>query len=683
MRSILNPFRKYSWLFILWFIMGESSLGFAQYAKPDLQEISLKEIKGIAKNALRTGDTYTALFYYEAWANEKPKDVKVVYQTAELYRESRNYLKAEEWYLKSLEMDAEKEPRAFFYLAKVQMSLKKYKEAKENFLVFKKKSADLKDPAYRRLTKNGLLSCDYALQQTDSSKSSAVKHLDASINKAHIEFSPFLYDEETLIFGSLRESNLNFYDVELQDSLKLPTRKLYVAKKEDDKWTAKGELNGPFNDASVNLGNAAINLNKDRIYFTKCAKNWYGKMICHLYYSDKGNKGWKAAVKMNELINLSNYTTTQITIGKDFKKNTELIYFVSDRPGGKGDLDVWYTEHDPRKNTYKEPRNAGSKINTAGKETTPYYDIETHRLYFSSDGHPGIGGLDVFNAIGEKRKWEKLTNMERDINSPADDLYFSLNESKKGGFLVSNRVGGEALLSPTCCDDIYAFSFNKFIDIQYAGRVMDSMDCIKNYVLSMYIQDSSKSEKYLVKRIEMDDCNYTLQLQQGMRYVIEVEKEGYFNYVEEVSTENIISSTTIEKEVSISKIPDQPMVLPNILYEFNSAALTTESMETIDNYLYKLLIDNPEIIVLLAAHTDSKGSEAYNLNLSQKRAASVVNYLIKKGISRERLKSKGFGESKPIAPNTHPDGSDNPEGRSKNRRTELEVIGKLKIGIEE
>lgn len=678
MRSFLNrAHRRYRFYVILILLLFGAEVN-AQYAPPNLSDASLKEIKGTAKEALRTGDTYTALFYYEAWASEKPRDFKVVHQTAELYRQSRNYKKAEEWYLKSLSVDPDKDPTVYYYLAKVQMSLMKYDEAKENFLIFKKRLSDIKDPSYRRLTKNGILSCEFASKQNDSSKTSVVKHLNSSVNKAHIEFSPFLYDEETLVFGSLRESQLNYYDVELQDSLMLPTRKLYVAVKEGDSWEAKGELNGPFNDPEVNLGNATINLNKDRIYFTKCERNWYGKMICHLYYSDKGNKGWKEAVKMNDMINLSNYTTTQVTIGKDFKKNTELIYFVSDRPGGKGDLDIWYTEYDPRKNTYKEPRNAGSKINTAGMETTPYYDIETHRLYFSSDGHPGSGGLDVFNITGEKRKWENLINMERDINSPADDLYFSLNSTKKGGFLVSNREGGAALLSPTCCDDVYAFSFNKFIDIQYAGSVMDSLDCLKNYVVSMYIQDSSKTEKYLVKRMEMNDCQYTLQLQQGMRYVIEVEKDGYFNSVEEVSTEDIITSTKIEKNTNITKIPDQPMVLPNILYEYNSAELTPESMETVDNYLYKLLVDNPKIIVLLSAHTDSKGSEGYNLNLSERRAATVKNYLIKKGIDRNRLKSKGFGESKPIAPNTHPDGSDNPEGRSKNRRTELEVIGTVK-----
>ena len=273
---------------------------YAQYTKPQLEDKSLKEIKGMAQNALRMGDSYTALFYYEEWAVRKPESFKIIYQTAELYRSSRNYGKAEEWYLKAIELDAEKEPLSYFHLANMQLSLEKYKEAKENFLLFKKKSKDLKDRSYRKLLSNGIASCDYAMSLNDTSKAALSSHLGSSINKPHIEFSPFLYNEETLIFGSLRENGLNYYDVELHDSMKIPMRKLYVATKEGDEWVAKGELNGPFNEQNQDLGNAVLNESGDRIYFTLCQKNWQGKVICHLYFSNKGNNGWQKAVKMNE-----------------------------------------------------------------------------------------------------------------------------------------------------------------------------------------------------------------------------------------------------------------------------------------------------------------------------------------------------------------------------------------------
>lgn len=664
-------------LFILFCFFLSNLEILAQYTKPELGDRPLKEIRGMAQNALRMGDIYTALFFYEEWANRKPEQHNTAFQTAELYRLSRNYAKAEEWYLKTIAIDSEKEVLSYFHLATVQLSLKKYKEAKENFLVFKKRSRDLKDDSYRKLTKNGLASCDFAMGLNESERTAIISHLDPSINKPHIEFSPLQFDEETMVFGSLRESGLNYYDVDLHDSMKIPTRKLYVAKKEGDNWVAKGELTGPFNEAGIDVGNAVLNESGNRIYFTHCRKNWQGKPICQLYYSDKGDNGWKEAVKLNGLVNFPNYTSTQPAVGRESKKNREVLYFVSDRPGGKGGMDVWYTEYDPKKKIFKAPRNAGSKINTPGTENTPYYNLALHRLYFSSDGHPGIGGLDVFMADGEKNKWEGIKNMERDINSTADDIYFNMNDNRKGGFLVSNREGGSALLSPTCCDDIYAFNFEKFIDIEYKGKVLDSLECMKKYVLSVYIKDSSNQEKYLTKRIEMDSCHYTLQLEQGRNYSIEVEKDGYFNAVQDITTSGIFKSTRIEENIELKKIPDQPFVLENILYEFDSDKLTTDAMNTLDTTLYKLMVENDELIILITSHTDSKGSDAYNQNLSDRRAASALKYLIKKGIDKERLKSKGYGESKPIAPNTKPDGSDNPEGRRLNRRTEVEIIGKI------
>lgn len=656
---------------------------------PELSEKPFKEIKGIAKNALRLGDTYTALFYYVEWATRKVDDASISYQVAELYRATRNYKEAENWYLKVKEIDPNGFVEGTFYLAQMQMSQGKYAEAKKNLEGFKRNAKDLKDPKYFKLTKSGIKSCDFAISHKDSSNTAVVEHLDNSINQPHVEFSPIIMDENTLVYGSLKEDGVNYYDVSLHDSLKIPLRKFYVAKKKDNEWKAEGELEGPFNEEGSQIGNGTLSANGSRFYFTRCKKNWMNKMICELFYSDLKNGEWQEEIRLNDLINMPNFTTTQPAIGRESKKNREIIYFVSDRPGGKGGLDIWYTEYDKRKDRYKPPKNAGAKINSAGTEFTPFYDIPTHKLYYSSDGKTGFGGLDIYKADGEKSRWEPPINMGNEINSPADDLDFVLEDSNQGGFLVTNREGGSVLLNPTCCDDIYAFKFAEYIEIDLKGLVMDSLEHLSDYNLNIYINyglditvdNKELKERYLAQQLSIDESRFSVQLEQGYSYTVEVTKEGYLNGSVDVSTVGITTSQTINEKINLSKIPAEPMVLKGILYEFNSADLTANAKTTIDTTLYKILIDNPNIIVQIASHTDSKGTDSYNLSLSKKRAKSVVNYLLKLGIDKKRLTSQGFGESKPIAANQHADGSDNPEGRQLNRRTDFQIVGKVKQEI--
>ncbi|MBI2280820.1 MAG: OmpA family protein [Bacteroidetes bacterium] len=644
-----------------------------------LADKTLKEIRATAKNALRLGDTYTALFYYEEWSRRNPENIDVAFDVAELYRATRNYTTAEIWYQKIADGNAEQYPLSLFHLARVQMSQEKYVEAKDNLLKFKKLANGVKDPAYKKLLKNDLLSCDFAIGLKDSTATTVVEHLDTSINQPHIEFSPILIDENTMVYGSLKDNGVNYYKVELHDSMTIPLRKFYFAKKEAEKWVSKGEFEGPFNKEGIHVGNGALSEDGHRFYFTLCQKNWQNKMICQLYLSEKTNGNWQEPVVMNEEINMSNYTTTQPAIGRESKNNQEVIYFVSDRPGGRGGLDVWYTEYNSKKKIYKSPKNAGSRINTAGSEVTPYYDNSTHHLYFSSDGGVGIGGLDVFSIEGEKSKWEEPKNLKQAINSPADDIDFTLSNDHKGGFLVSNRKGGVALLNETCCDDIYEFKYTQYITINLLGQVLDSSDCLTDYNINLYINNKETNEKYLSKQIQSGNCDFDIRLEPGFDYIVEVKKDGYLNGNAEISTTNITKTDTLHTKINLTKIPEKPMVLVGILYEFDSPNLTPEAKIAIDTSLYVILKQNPDIIIQISSHTDSKGADNYNMTLSHKRAQSVVKYLVLNGINEKRLRYKGYGETMPIAINENPDGSDNPEGRALNRRTDFQIIGKLSV----
>ncbi len=380
---------------------------------------------------------------------------------------------------------------------------------------------------------------------------------------------------------------------------------------------------------------------------------------------------------------MPDYTSTHPTFGTESKKKAEILYFVSDRPGTKGGMDIWYAEYDGRKKSFKAPKNVGNKVNSPGAEMTPFYDLKSKTLYFSSDGKVGLGGLDIYSSIGELNKWSVPVNLGPKLNSSADDLDFALNLKANGGFFVSNRKGGQSLYNETCCDDIYEFTYTKFIEYIATGKIInkDSKDCVENSILSVYIINGD--DKFLSEEVKVADCNYRLALRSGYKYVVEANKDGYLANGIEISTTNMVKSDSAEHNFSIEKMPDKPILIPVLNYEFNSAKLTPESQVVLDTTVMKLLNQNPALIVELSSHTDNKGADDYNMKLSQKRAESIVTYLTNKGINSKRLKAKGYGETVPIAPNQNADGSDNPEGRKLNRRTEIKILGKIDLSQED
>ncbi len=646
--------------------------------KKVLSELKLKEVKGLGKNALRLGDTYTALYYYKEWSERKPEKLDVTFQVAMLYKYTRNYKEAEVWFKKLSKSHAQDYPLAVYYHARMLMALEEYEKAKIDFLKFKKLLREVKDPTFRKLNKNGILSCDYALQMKDSSSIAVIKHLDTTINKPHVEFSPVLLDERTLLYGSLKVNGLDYYNISAHDSMKIPLRKFYIAKIDSaGNWKGKGLFNAPINKEDMHVGNATITKDGLKLFFTICQKNWKNEINCKLYHTIKNKNNWSEPVLMDENVNLTNTTTTQPAVGFESKRNREIVYFVSNRQGGKGGLDIWYAEYNPKKKKYKAPRNVGSKINSTGDEMTPYYDPSTRSMYFSSNGKIGYGGFDVYKTTGEKSKWTVATALGKEINTSYDDLDFTLNTEKSGGFLVSNRPGGTSLLSETCCDDLYEFKYSKFIKIDLLGEVKDSLGCLKNYDITLYLKDSVTNERFLTKKLQVDSCGFHLDLDQGYEYQIEVNKKGYFTEKIDLATTHIEASILLNKTVMMKKIPKEPIIIKGVLYEYNSDQLTESTMKVLDTTLLKLMLENTNITVTIAAHTDNKGSESYNLNLSKRRAKSVVKYLVKKGISEDRLTAEGYGESKPIYPNTNEDGTDNPEGRALNRRTEFTITGEV------
>lgn len=672
----------------------------------DIYNSKTKVIRKAGDKAYKKGDYYGATSYYKKFLKDNDSLVqkrsvmvkrllnlhlKYQFKLAEAYRLSRDYHKAEKMYQLVFKSKPKKYPKSQFHLAHMQMMNAKYSKAKDNFLEFKKSYKGASDSGYyRKLVKLYLKSCDEAPLILEDTLDITIHHLDTSINKAHVELSPMPLNDSTLLFASLRSDTVVY--VNKEDSLSsVPHRKFYVAQKTSDStWVMDKEFaEGWFNIDETENGNGCFNKDSSRFYFSRGIRNLRGKLIFHLYYSNREEgETWSEPIKMNEEINLNNFHSTQPSIGMNSQKEVPLLYFVSDRiDGGRGGWDIWYSEFDPKKNLWKKPKNGGSKINTTLNEMTPRYNIDNKTMYFSSQGWPGLGGFDVFKSIGEQKDWSTPVNVGFPINTNVDELYFTLQSEGDGGYFVSNRVGSVSLKNPTCCDDIFFYKENDFIHIGLKGKVFELTE-LKNKIdttptssitLSLVLLDDSiEGGELVIKSMHPDEGgDYFFKLEKGKEYNVKTNSENHFNQIFEISTKDIVESDTIIKDFYLKKLSIQPIIVKNIYYEYDKFNLLDSSKTVIDTTMFKILSDNPDIIIEIGSHTDSRGSDSYNLTLSQKRAQSVVDYLVAKGIPRKRLKAKGYGEKMPIALNDNPDGTDNSEGRQMNRRTEFRVVGTI------
>ncbi|MBN1415331.1 MAG: OmpA family protein [Bacteroidales bacterium] len=680
-------------------ILYPASKGTAQITNVD--ELSPGQLVRFGKNAARKGDVYTAIFFYEKYYSIRNNNMKVNYALAELHRTARNYEKARDLYHKVYKKAGRKYTMAQFYYAQMLKSTGNYDDAISEFTRFRRSiKGDKEEKLYSRIIKSEIEGCDSAKSIIMNPVNVTIESLNSSINGPHIELSPVPVNDTLFLYSSLRVDSLVYFTDENADTA-IPVRQYYMAVKKEHDWQGGILMPEPINLSGVETCNGVLSRDGMRFYFTRCARNWQGNVICGIYVSHFKDGIWQKPVPLPPSVNDPNYTATQPALGRTAKSDREIIYFVSNRPEGRGGLDIWYTVWDDKRNIYSKVRNIGSKVNTIGDEMTPFYDLPARTLYFSSTGHPGIGGLDIFRAFGERNKWTRLKGVGYPLNTSYDDLYFTVSRSGEDGFLASNRPNGNSINNETCCDDIYYYRWNEFIRITVTatiypfekdrfGRKKDltnfdfmnpaeNIKPLKDAIVTLYMLDKETNEYEFMERYTTgEDGVFYFNLQPDQDYQFKMEGFQYFDSEMYMSTIGFTFSDTIEMPpVWVNVMTDKPIVLENIYYEFNSAELNERSRNVLDTTLLVLLKEAPEFIVEIGAHTDSIGETDYNRQLSQQRADNVVSYLISKGISAEKLVAKGYGEESPVAPNTLPDGSDNPAGREKNRRTEFRIIGTI------
>lgn len=400
----------------------------------------------------------------------------------------------------------------------------------------------------------------------------------------------------------------------------------FSKKNEKGEWErpepVEGELNTEFDEGIV-----AFSPDAQTMYLTKARRELNAPTSVEIYTSTRSDAKWSAPVKFEITAD------TLSTFGHPaVSPDGEYLYFVSDMPGGYGGKDIWRISLKERQGSLV---NLGPDINTEGNDDFPYVRSDGS-LYFSSDGYPGMGGLDIFRAtaVGDPAdlRW-KVENMGFPINSAGDDFGITFGKGEDG-FFSSNRGDARGY------DHIYSFEYDP-VRITIEGLVMDKdEEPVKNAIIRIVGNDGSNQ-----KEVARDDGSFSFALQRGVKYVMLAGAKGYLNQKQEFASDSTMEDANYWVEFILPSI-SKPSVVENIFYDYDKADLRSES-KTALNELIAVLHDNPNVTIEMASHTDRWGSDAYNINLSERRAKSVVDYLVENGISRDRLQPHGYGKSRP------------------------------------
>jgi outer membrane protein OmpA-like peptidoglycan-associated protein len=472
---------------------------------------------------------------------------------------------------------------------------------------------------------------------------------------------------------------------------------IYITQKVDGKWTTPKNMGKPVNSDEHD---ATVALSPD------------GSVLL-IYHDDKGDgniyqctlKGdeWSKPKKLNKTVNSPQHESSAC-----YTADGKTLYFVSSREGGFGEHDIYVTQWDDKKEKWSEAKNLGGVINTKYNEESVLIHPDGKTLYFSSQGHSSMGGYDIFKSeLQEDGTWSTPVNLGYPVNSADDDVFFVINASGRRGYYSSVKKDGygekdiymitflgpekplvlnsEDNLIASIAQPVSELIVEKPVDgltkkitllkgmvrevgtLKPIGAELELIDVEENKTLATF-QSNEKTGKYL------------LSLPSGKNYGLAVKAEGYLFHSENFNIPDSAAYQEIVKNIDMKPIEiGQTIVLKNIFYDYNKATLRKESINELDR-LVKLLNDNPTLKIELSAHTDSRGSDAYNQKLSQERAQSVVNYLIEHGISKDRLVAKGMGETQPIYDDAYisklPTKEEQEWAHQQNRRTEFKIIGK-------
>ncbi|MDQ3108996.1 MAG: OmpA family protein [Bacteroidota bacterium] len=609
----------------------------------------------ISAQSLRDGDRqfesqqyFLALQSYKAaYAKNisKPEKARDIFQQAECYRMLSQWPMAIDYYDKAIKMNYP-DDRSHLYLAQSYQMNGEYGRGLNEFQKYK--TLVPSDPA----ADVGIEACTVSLSWLKDTTRWIVQN-EAQLNTKSNDFCPAFSNRKhnALIFSSKRPGQTGSKIDPVSGVLYSDLFEATIGV--NGKWSTPVAVQGEVNMPTSNDGASCITKNGNHIFYTKCGQKKKALVTCKIYYAEKAGNKWGTPVLIDfglDAVTLDsfNFRHPAVSVTED------VMVFSSDMSGttGREHSDLWVSLYDKKTKTWGRPVNMGKQINTQAREGFPYI-AEDGSLYFSSDGHVGMGGLDIYKAPklpGKQWAWGEPENMKSPINSPADDFGIVFDGKKQKGYLTSNRTGTKGQ------DDIWRFYYRVF----NPPLEINVHDCennvgIKNALVEITGNDGSKQRSFSDAN---GHCAFTLN--ENVNYIVSVlgdsakspNANAYFSLPEKdkgrLTTFGMIENNAFLLDFCLPPVKVVDMAFPAVLYDLDEATLRPESKDSL-NYLYQILIDNPNLVIELNAHTDCRGSAEHNRDLAQRRAQACVDYLVnEKGIAKERLVAKGYGEDRPL-----------------------------------
>ncbi len=575
-----------------------------------------------AYSSFKAGEYYQAIDHFkDAYSRTKKADrasrTEMIFMIAECYRLTNDPRNAETWYKLAVRSSFSR-PEAQYWLAESLKKNGKYEQAIEEFKKYKQVAPS--DPR----ADQGIRSCELAAEWMRNPEAYRVEEL-RELNSRDADFGPAYARDDfgVVYFTSSRDdaagnkthgaTGQSFTDI-------FETR---LDKK--SKWSTPvpvAIINSEFEEGTPDFSS-----DYRELYFTRCEAGKREKKGCVIMYSKSTGDSW------SEPENLGFLPDSLVTAHPAISSDGLTLYFVSDLAGGFGGKDIYIVTRTNTDDPWSVPQNAGPDINTSGDELFPFVRDDGY-LYFASDGHIGMGGLDIFRSEPQPDGSWVVQNMKSPINSNADDFSIVFETGNERGIFSSTRKGRGN-------DELYSFEMPP-LRFNITGLVKDEKTGapISVSVVQLIASDGSN-----LQTETGNSGDFRFALKPDVDYIFLASKRGYLNGKEKETTKGQEKSRDFMVTILLTAI-DKPIELPNIFYDFNKYDLRPESMVSLDK-LVETLTDNPNVTIELMSHTDSRDTEEYNQDLSQKRAQSVVQYLIEKGIAPERLSPRGYGESSP------------------------------------
>lgn len=584
-----------------------------------------------SEKAIKKGDRYAAIMEYHEAAKEykkayrkippkeRKKRAEVAWKLGECYRKSNNPARAAGAYQNAVRYGYP-DSTALMHLGEAQLENGEYKAAQKSYQAFLEKAPD------NRMAQIGLQS---AMQSADWKKNPNryIVKKSKELNGQRSDYCPAFVGEDTtmVITTSTRKEATG---EELSSITGQKHADIFITKlDEKGKWQKtekiESDVNSEFED-----GACAFTPDGKTMYFTRCVTDAHYPRFAGIYKSNRSDASWgKPEQVVISRDTLSLYAHPAVSPDGNW------LYFTSDMAGGEGGLDLWRYYIGTSRAMEGILENLGPMINSEGDEQFPAFGPKGE-LFFSSDGYPGMGGLDIFCATQVNDTTWNISNMGAPVNSNGDDFGMTFAPGLYRGFFSSNRGDARGW------DHIYSFYLPETVHMLRGWIYEKDGYELPEGVIHMIGDDGTNTNFGVMK-----DGSYSVRVTPGVKYVLLGTCKGYLNAMQELETDSIEGNMEYQRDFALPSIT-LPVLVDNIFYEYDKATLTAESTASLDE-LVELLELNPNVTIELGSHCDYRGSDIYNLKLSQARAESVVEYLINKGIEEERLTAVGYGEIKP------------------------------------